>query len=231
MYYVYCFVKGAKEKTPFPCGLNGQRVSVVSAAGIGAVVSEGNPIMVSPEVENVLIHQEVVSQALELSRSMIPCRFGIWMADEAGIRTLLRRNASRLRAHFAQLEGKVEVEIKAILNGQECEGKVSVKELTMGEQYLLAKKGKYHGAKSLSEQGQGFCQKLNKSTAPFWTAVKVEETSLRQKLIIRLCYLVEREKLDCFKSAYKRACQQAPQGKFLYTGPWPPYSFADVTLS
>ncbi|HEV8717976.1 MAG TPA: GvpL/GvpF family gas vesicle protein [Candidatus Binatia bacterium] len=230
MYYVYCFVQGAKERTLFPRGLNGQRVSVVSAAGIGAVVSEGIPATVSPEVENVLVHQEVVSRALELSRSIIPCRFGVWVADETGVMTLLSKNASRLEAHFARLEGKIEIEIKALLSGQQGKRKVPAKGLTVGEKYLLAKREKYYGTESLSAQGQGLCQKLNESTAPFWTAVKAEEISFRQKLIMRLVYLVERENLDCFTSAYERACQHAPQGKFLYTGPWPPYSFADISL-
>lgn len=230
MQYVYCFVKGAEDGAVFPRGLGRKRVRLVSFAGIGAVVSEGNPARVSKEMENVLTHQEVVNWALELSRSVIPCRFGVWVADEAGVITLLGKNTSRLETHFARLEGKVEVEIKAILSGQQCKRKMPAGELTVGERYLLAKKEKYHGVKSLSEQGKKLCQTLNKSTAPFWTAIKAEETPFRQKLILRLFYLVERDQVDFFKSAYERACQQAPQGKFLYSGPWPPYSFADMTL-
>ncbi|MBI3304535.1 MAG: GvpL/GvpF family gas vesicle protein [Deltaproteobacteria bacterium] len=152
------------------------------------------------------------------------------MADEAGVITLLGKNTSRLETHFARLAGKVEVEIKAILSGQQCKRKMPAGKLTVGERYLLAKKEKYHGVESLSEQGKKLCQMLNKSTAPFWTAIKAEETSFRQKLILRLFYLIEREKVGFFKSAYERTCQKVPQCKFLYTGPWPPYSFANVTL-
>ena len=203
---------------------------LVSFASIGAVVSEGTPGRVSKEIAHILTHQEVVDRALDLSRSVIPCRFGVWVADEAGIMALLSRNASRLEIHFARLEGKVEVEIKAILNAQQSESTRPPRKLTIGERYLLAKKEKYPGVKSLSEQGKKLCQTLNKSTARFWTAAKAEETSSRQKLILRLFYLVEKEKVGFFKSAYERTCQKVPQCKFLYTGPWPPYNFADVTL-
>lgn len=203
---------------------------LVSFAGIGAVVSEGNPARVSKEMENVLTHQEVVNWALELSRSVIPCRFGVWVTDEAGVITLLGKNASRLETHFARLEGKVEVEIKAILSGQQCKKKMPAGKLTVGERYLLAKKEKYHGVESLSEQGQRLYHVLNKMTSPFWTAIKAEETPFRQKLILRLFYLIEKEKVGFFKNAYERTCQKIPQCKFLYTGPWPPYSFADMTL-
>ncbi len=202
---------------------------LVSFAGMGAVVSEGNPARVSKGMENVLTHQEVVNWALELSRSVIPCRFGVWVTDEAGVITLLDKNTSRLETHFARLEGKVEVEIKAILSGQPCKRKMPAGKLTVGERYLLAKK-KHHGMESLSEQGQRLYHELNKMTSPFWTAIKAEETSFRQKLILRLFYLIEKEKVGFFKSAYERTCQKIPQCKFLYTGPWPPYSFADMTL-
>jgi len=230
MQYVYCFVKGAEDRALFPRGLSRKRVRLVSSAGIGAVVSEGNPATVSKEVENVLTHQEVVNWALDLSRSVIPCRFGVWVADEAGVMTLLGKNTARLETHFARLEGKVEVEIKAILSGQQCKRKLPAGELTVGERYLLAKKEKYHGVESLSEQGQRLYQVLNTTTSPFWTASKAEETSFRQKLILRLFYLIAREKVGFFQSAYERTCQKVPQCKFLYTGPWPPYSFADMTL-
>ena len=231
MYYVYCFVKGAEDRAFFPRGLRRERVRLVSFAGIGAVVSEGAPGGMGKEIVDILTHQEVVNRALDLSRSVIPCRFGVWVADEAGIMALLSRNASRLETHFARLAGKVEVEIKAILNAQQSESTMPPGKLTVGERYLLAKKEKYHGVKSLSEQGKKLCQTLNKSTAPFWTAVKAEETSSRQKLILRLFYLVERDQVDFFKSAYEESSQKILHCKLLYSGPWPPYSFADVTLS
>lgn len=204
---------------------------LVSFAGIGAVVSEGAPGGIGKEIVDILTHQEVVNRALDLSRSVIPCRFGVWVADEAGIMALLSRNAARLETHFARLAGKVEVEIKAILNAQPSESTMPPGQLTVGERYLLTKKEKYHGAGSLSEQGQRLCQEFNKSTSPFWTAVKAEETPFRQKLILRLFYLVEREQVGLFKSAYEESSQKILHCKFLYSGPWPPYSFADVTLS
>lgn len=231
MQYVYCFVKGAEEGAVFPRGLGRKKVRLVSFAGIGAVVSEGSPARVSKEMENVLTHQEVVNWALELSRSVIPCRFGVWVTDEAVVITLLGKNTSRLETHFARLAGKVEVEIKAILNAQQSESTMPPGKLTVGERYLLAKREKYPGMKSLSEQGKKLCQTLNKSTTPFWTTVKVEETSFRQKLILRLFYLVERDQVDFFKSAYEESSQNILHCKLLYSGPWPPYSFADVTLS
>ncbi len=230
MQYVYCFVKGAEDGAVFPRGLGRKRVRLVSFAGIGTVVSEGTPEQMSKEIANALTHQEVVNRALALFRSVIPCRFGVWLADEASLMTLLKQNSSRLETLFARLEGKVEVEIKAILNGQQCKKKISTEGLTVGERYLLGKKEKYPRGKSLSEQGQKLYQLLNKSTSPFWAVAKAEEASFRQKSILRFFYLVEREKVGLFKSAYKEVQQNIPQCKLLYSGPWPPYSFANVTL-
>jgi hypothetical protein len=250
MHYVYCFVKGVEKASVFPRGLGGRKVRVVSSAGIGAVVSEGNPDTVVGNVENVLVHQEVVGRALELCRSVIPCRFGVWVTDEAGVIALLRKNASPLETHLTKLAGKVEVGIKAILNGRQDEpvlvgahGRAPLHEgLTAGERYLLEKRERYHGAESLSGQARRLSQELNKATSPFWTAVQTESKQVRQGVKLSLFYLIERDKLGSFKNAYGQFCEQfckqfcerfyqeAPHCKLLYTGPWPPYSFAEVIL-
>jgi hypothetical protein len=198
-------------------------------AGIGAVVSEGNPQGVAETVDNILRHQQVVNRTFAVSRSVIPCRFGMWMADEARVIALLRKNAIQLEACLAQLEDKVEVEIKAIFDGQQ-ERKMPPTNLTTGEKYLLVKRKQYHSVERLSEQGHRLSRELNQATSPFWVAVKIEEAAFRQQRLLRLFYLVEREKLGFFKRTYERACQKTPQRKLLYTGPWPPYSFTEVTL-
>lgn len=234
MHYVYCFVKDIKGVSVFPRGLGGRKVRLVSFAGIGAVVSEGSPDGVVGNAENVLVHQEVVGRALELSRSVIPCRFGVWVADEAGVIALLRKNYPRLETYLARLEDKVEVGVKAILNGrQSADGRQRSADggrLTAGERYLLEKRERYHGAEGLSEQARRLAEEFNKATSPFWAAVRTEKKQGRQEIKLSLCYLIERDQLSSFKDAYERFCQEAPHCKLLYTGPWPPYSFADVTL-
>lgn len=230
MQYVYCFVKEAERASSFPRGLGGKKVRVVSFAGLGAVVSEGSPEGVGEKVANVLVHQQVVGRALDFSRSVLPCRFGVWVADEVGVLTLLRKNASRLATHLARLENKVEVEIKALLAGQQ-DSKLPPVKLTAGEKYLCAKREQYHGRAGFSEQARQLSQELNQATAPFWTTVKTEKKPTRQGVQLSLLYLIEREKLDCFQRAYERFRHKASRHKLLYTGPWPPYSFADVTLS
>jgi len=237
MHYVYCFVKGTKEDSLFPRGLGGKKVRLVSFGGIGAVMSEGSPDDVVGNAENVLVHQKVVDKALEISRSVIPCRFGVWVADEAGIIELLRKNYPRLATCLARLEGKVEVGIKAILSGRQSAngGRRSAVggRLTAGERYLLEKSEKYHGSEGLSEQARGLSQELHKATSPFWTAAKTEKKQVRQGVELGLFYLIERDKLSSFKDVYERLCKRVEtlHCKLLYTGPWPPYSFADVTLS
>lgn len=232
MHYIYCFVREAKrDEAPLPCGFEGRGVSLVSVADIGAVVSEGNPNSLGGTVDNILVHQQVIEKAGELFCSVIPCRFGLWLADATDVRALLRKNASQLATYLTRLAGKAEIEIAAILKGRPQRERAPMAGLTVGETYLLTKREQRRRAAGVNEHQQKFSQELNQSTAPFWTAVKTEEAFSRSQCILRHFYLVEREKIGFFEKAYLRMSQQRPHRKLLYSGPWPPYSFADMTLS
>lgn len=230
MQYLYCFVRGVENGAPLPYGFGGKQVRLLSAADISALVSENSPLAAPREIASVLVHQQVVYQALELSRSIIPCRFGIWVADEASILSLLQKNASLLNNYLTQLEGKLEVEIQAIFETQQAKERTTRAGLTAGEQYLLTKKERYDGKPGLSVQGQKLARELKKATSPFWVMAKTEEQAIQQKRLLRLFCLVEKKQLSSFRRAYTNLNRTALKCKLLYSGPWPPYSFAEVHL-
>lgn len=230
MQYIYCFVSAAQEDRLLPCGLRGKRVHGVSYGDIGAIVSEADPHGIEGNASNVLRHQQVVEQTMQLFRSVLPCRFGMWVADAAEVTNLLQNNASRLTTQLARLEAKVEITISAMLPGQQMKHSKPVAGATAGAQYLLTKRERYREGTCDSVSGQTLCQELNQSLSPFWTAVKTEERCSCTSCILRLSYLVEQEHLTSFQHAYEQVCQSVPYRKLLYTGPWPPYSFANVAL-
>lgn len=230
MQYLYCFVRGIATGTPLPPGFGGKQVRLLSAADIGALVSESTPTAVPRELTNILVHQRVVHQALELARAVIPCRFGMWVADEASILSLLQKNAPLLNRYLTRLEGKLEVEIQAIFERKQARERTSQVGLTAGEQYLLTKKGQCSSKTGVSAQGRKLARELKKATSPFWVRAKTEEVPVRHKRLLRLFYLVEKKRLRSFRRAYSNLNQTALRCKLLYSGPWPPYSFAEVHL-
>ena len=216
-------------------------------------------VPVPDTVQNVLAHQEVVDAALRLYRSVIPCRFGTLFPDNKNILMFLKEHYTRLDAHLTKLEGKIEVSVQVILNrrGSVPVPALTAAPLATREQgdaetrgqspqrpsaaspclkrragisYLLKKKEKLHASKELDEQAERLSLDLNRAMSPLWSDVKIQKRSTERKLLLSICYLVDQQKLPAFKLAYQKFKRENPTLRLLYTGPWPPYTFADIDL-
>ena len=219
MKYIYCLVSNLQPFHTLPLGLGGMRVYEVSFRYISALVSDLNSYRLKGNMEEALAHQRVVARALLLSQSVVPCRFGMLFETEEKVLSLLKGHYPTLRRHLTKLMGKVEVGIKAIFHARAVPGEG----LMDGERYLLMKRG-------LMEEADQLLRELNKATSPFWMEVKAERRYKDKGIFLNLCYLVERGKLPSFEDSYRRFLRRRPDLTLVYTGPWPPYSFADIDL-
>jgi len=178
-----------------------------------------------------------VDAALKFSTSVLPCRFGTLFPDDEKILTLLKERYTRLDDHLIKLEGKIEISVQTILKRQADSKSVSEsahsgtrEQEDAGVSYLLGKKEKYDAIKELEEEADRFSQKMNQAMSPFWSDVKVQKRSTDDRLVLGVCYLVDQQELSSFKSAYQRFKRENTGLKLLYTGPWAPYTFADIEL-
>jgi len=56
------------------------------------------------------------------------------------------------------------------------------------------------------------------------------ETNATDKLILVAAHLVERAVVEQYRARVKTAREERPELHFLVSGPWPPYSFANIEL-
>ncbi|MBI4530713.1 MAG: GvpL/GvpF family gas vesicle protein [Candidatus Latescibacteria bacterium] len=233
---IYCLAGDLKSTGDFPPGLGGMKVYQVSSGEISALISDVNLDHVVNNAQNATVHHEVVQATLELSASVIPCRFGTLVHNEEEILSLLRVRSAWLDACLTRIRGKVEVGVAAIVDGMtspvlrrwETEGKGQ--SMTTGERYLLEKRQRYEVTKILRGQAECLSRKLNEATTPLWAEIKVEQRFIGYKLLLNLCYLIDRGKLSSFHYTYQQFKKRWPGVKLLYTGPWPPYSFTEFSL-
>jgi len=243
MKYVYCLARDVEaESDTFPLGLNGAEVYHISFERISALISDVDSVgtrHAAPLVseQNALIHQAIVDAALKFSTSVLPCRFGTLFPDDEKILTLLKEHYTRLDDYLTRLEGKVEVSVQTILKRRtdsksvpEAAHSGTQEQGDTGLNYLLGKKEKYDAIEELEEEADRFSQELNQAMSPFWADVKVQKHSTDDRLVLGVCYLVDQQELSSFKSAYQRFKRENPGLKLLYTGPWAPYTFADIEL-
>lgn len=237
--YVYCVASDVGSIDGLPLGLGSLEVRQVSFGGITALVSDIDPDHLVGSGQNVLIHQEVVQAALRLSPAVVPCRFGTLLTDEKKILSFLEAHSTSLETGLARVRGKVEVSVEAIFEIDTMalgQGEGGGESGAAGEKYLLAKRERYKIARALREQAERLGRELNEATAPLWKEAKAHRRplpSLRSRtadegLLLSLCYLVDRDKVPAFHRAYQQFKRRWPTVKFLYTGPWPSYSFAEL---
>jgi hypothetical protein len=234
MKYVYCLATyDPCIKHSFPSGLNGAAVRQISFKGIGVLISDLDSNRLDVNISNVLAHQEVVKSALCISRSVIPCRFGTLFPEDDSVLWPLKEHYEAIIDQLAKLEGKMEVSIQAIFNRKIAPSIMEERKesMTAGAMYLLRKKEQFDVNKALKEEAERFGQKLHQAISPFWSDVKVQKQLVEKKLLLNVCYLVDQQDIPSFKLAYERFKGENSSRKLLYTGPWPPYSFADVDLS
>lgn len=233
MKYIYCLTGPAVLSPVLPRGLGGREVYALAYRSIGALVSDMATASLVVDTANALAHQAVVQAAMQLFPAVIPCRFGMLLADDAQLLALVHQHYAACKAELARLAGKLEVGVQAIFRGSNVEAAPALESprLTEGTRYLLAKKRHSDASRTLRATAEGFAQACNAATAPLWTEVKVQQRRLERGLLLSLCYLVPRGQVTAFRHTYEQFRQHAPQRTLLYTGPWPPYSFTTIDFS
>lgn len=233
MKYVYCLASPIVLHAELPRGLGGREVYAISYRSIGALVSDMAAASLVVDASNALLHQAVVQAAMRLFPAVIPCRFGMLLADEAQLLALVHQHYAACEAELARLAGQLEVGVQAIFCGSNVEAVPALESpgLTEGTRYLLAKKRHSDASRTLRATAEDFAQACHAATAPWWTEVKVQQRRLERGLLLSLCYLVPRSQVAAFRHTYEQFRQRAPQRTLLYTGPWPPYSFTTIDFS
>jgi hypothetical protein len=232
--YVYCLARPGKsqrkESHALPPGLDGTKIHNVSFRGISVLISDMDPNRIADSIQNATAHQKVVDAALRLTKSVIPCRFGTLFADNGSILRFIEENYAPLDAKLSELEGKIEVSVQAIFHTQVNPDPISSRQGDTGRSYLLRKKEQSDAVRELEEEADRLSRDINQALSPLWSDVKAHKRSARESLLLNICYLLAQQNLPALKLAYQEFRDRNPELKLLYTGPWAPYSFAEIDL-
>jgi len=233
--YLYCLVRGQGERDGFPTGVEGAVISSIRVREVVACVSDVTNDLHRLSVADVLAHHAVVDHALSCFPAVLPCRFGTVAASHAEAVALLEARYSRLVESLDVLQGSVEISIKVLLpgnalptdNSREARSEVGA---TQGMRYLLRRRTQYRRVQCFEAQTEQLKQALQAATSPFIEAIRVERTPLAKGSMATFHCLLKRTQLESFKQHYHRWQRGYPHMRFLYTGPWPPYTFAALDL-
>jgi len=231
--YAYCVVtSGAVEQLQIT-GISEHEVYSLPSGTLGAVVSDFESDAVPITKDNVLTHQRVVTSVLEQT-TPLPFRFGT-LVSEPQLISYLEARKSALLKNLELVDGCVEMSIKVIWQNPPTaqSSAENQAETTPGEgagaAFLRSKSQEISGNNELRERANSVSSWLKGYVVPEVRDSRFE-VNPSQRLVLAAACLVERSGLNSYRTALNRARQKRPDLHFLTSGPWPPYTFANIDL-
>jgi hypothetical protein len=121
--------------------------------------------------------------------------------------------------------------VKIIWNTDQTETDIDVERVEQGPgvKFLKEKQREILGGQRRAEQAKQVSVWLQEQVQPF---VKAEEIRLcpTEKLIVAAAHLVTRGEVAKYRGRLSEARKSRPELHFLSSGPWPPYTFANIEL-
>jgi Gas vesicle synthesis protein GvpL/GvpF len=240
--YVYGVVSGSDRATVSVGGVEGAEVRTVEHAGLAALVStlEADALAAAREVR---AHWRVLEEASK-SATVLPIRFGTVLdGDDAVRQRLLEPNGERLAELLAELDGRVQLNVKGDYDEQHLLREVvraspavgALRDRVQGVSetagyYDRIRLGELVASEVARRQEQDAARALEQ-LEPLAVTARVEQPS-SASAAFNLAFLVESGEVDSFSEAVGRLREELGERVALrYVGPLPPYSFAEADLS
>jgi hypothetical protein len=188
-------------------GIDGASLERRRAGDFDLVVSE-HAAEVEPTEEAVLAHARVVEELLPLAGAVLPARFGVGFEDGTSLERAVGDRAADLDKSLDRVRGRVEVGVRVV-------GDQTPPPAETGREYLEAR-----------QRQLAAIDELHDSLAA--RALAATRGNSRGQLVMSGAYLVDPDGIPEFQKAVGALQSEHPQLTFALTGPWPPYSFAEV---
>lgn len=232
--YLYCVIDddASFENVIFACpneGISGSRITLFRVGDFALLVSDLSGKSAPVTRENVLKHAEVVGSLLPIT-TPLPFRFGT-LAPKAELESYLNTRATALRAKQALVSGCVEMSVKIICNREWTDEPVpnDHEPEKPGTAFLAEKRRKILGSEARAEEAKRIASWLEERLCDAIKEVNLK-INTTEKLLVTAAHLVERSALDRYRTVLRSAQAERPELHFLASGPWPPYSFANINL-
>ena len=232
--YVYGVVAGTSK--PAAEGVDSAPVRTLRHAEIAALVSTVSRTEL--RAADVRAHWRVLEHAFEHA-TVLPMRFGTIMESDGEVRErLLEPNADRLAELIAAMDGLIQLNVKG-----RYDEKALLQAVLRAAPALARLRERADRSGALADQvelGQQVEQEIERRRAQDTAmarhllegvAVEVREDLVRHPDAFNLAFLVARDAMDAFGAGVGRVRDElGGEIEIRYTGPAPPFSFAEGRL-
>jgi hypothetical protein len=227
--YVYCLAGGVERLNKTVRGVSGAPVRIVEfEEDLSALVSVYRSEDFQVNRKNALAHHEVVRSITEQT-TPLPARFGTVVTIEQ-LRKYVSTHHQAIKAKLAHVRGRVEMNVRMI---RTIDADTSQKpEYTggPGTAFLLEKRREIlRDEAGAAQQGQ-LSAWLREKLADLIKEEKISVTPSETVILARVDHLISRADVQEYRTKMARAVEERPEIRFMVSGPWPPYSFANIEL-
>lgn len=224
--YAYCLIEDCDVLDGNVRGISDAAVRLLEVDEFAVLVSDVDADTVAVNRENALAHAAVVRSVLDRT-TPLPFRFGT-LVNEQQLRSYITAHKPALQTRFAHLRGGVEMSVK-IIREVSTSNSPKPNEVTSGTTFLEQKRREILGDEQNAAEATEISTWLHDQVE---RVIRDEQVTVRasEKLVVAAAHLVDRDKIPQYKENMVAARENRPELHFLVSGPWPPYSFANIEL-
>jgi hypothetical protein len=198
------------------------------------MVSEPGDEAMAVNEENLLAHNRVNAAALART-TPLPCRFGTRTASER-LAEYVSSNEAALKTALAHVRGRVEMSVKLMekAKGKRQKAKEENEEGSVGlatgagTAFLLKKRREILGEEGARRRAEEAAAWLAEGVGEL-ARETVERLSPPEAIFVRAAHLVERDRVEAYRVRLRALAAGRRDLRLLASGPWPPYSFSEVS--
>jgi Gas vesicle synthesis protein GvpL/GvpF len=210
--HVYGFVAARSDAPPL-AGVDDATVETYVVDSVAAVISR-HPDGPAATQEAVVRHAQVVEAAMRTAGTVLPARFGAAYADDASLGRAVSERAPSLRDRLGRVEGCVELGVRVLAPDEASASAAD------GGAYMRSRLRE-------TREREGLAARIHRALDEIAQQSTTRVPHAGRALLIG-SYLVEAARQDEFRRQVEQLGRECSDLALVCTGPWPPYSFADV---
>ena len=227
--YAYCLAEDIDMLDQPTLGISGATVEILKTHSISVLVSDIDADSVPVTRDNALAHATVVRSILDRT-TPLPFRYGT-IVTEQQLRSYVSAHRPALETKLAALRDCIEMSVKIIWESVQTEQATSSPDPSQGPgaTFLAKKRREILGDEIKAAQATEVSTWLHEEMRDL---IRDEQVILRPtaKLILSAAHLVERARIPQYREKLAQTRRERPELHFLLSGPWAPYSFANIGL-
>ena len=227
--YAYCLVEEVDTLDVSVRGIADAPVSLLKIDEFGIVISEGESFPLT-QSESVMAHAAVVRSFLDQTTSL-PFRFGTVLTEQQ-LRHYVATYKPALKKNLAHVRGCVEMDLKIIWQQAKPDANQPPEDEKQGPgtAFLEKKRRELLGDERQSGQKAELSNLLREHLGGLIRDEHIELYPSKTAVLAAVFHLVERSNIEKYQKNVQEIRNNRPVLSIRLSGPWPPYSFANIGL-